>query len=59
MNSEQWIDIEPGLEDLMADPIMRLLLAGDGIDAGQVLHAVELARRRLDRPIGICNQLWR
>ncbi|HVJ55535.1 MAG TPA: hypothetical protein VM689_23950 [Aliidongia sp.] len=45
MNSQRWIDAEPGLDDLMNDPIMQLLLRGDGIDERQVFRAVELARR--------------
>lgn len=47
MKPDQWIDTEPCLEDLMADPIMQLLLQGDGIDERQVIRAVELARRGL------------
>ena len=44
---DRWLENEPSLTDLMADPIMTLLLVGDGIDKHQVQRAVEQARRRL------------
>ena len=47
---DRWLASEPSLTDLMADPIMGLLLVGDGIDRRQVQQAVELARRRLGTP---------
>ncbi len=44
---DRWLEAEPSLADLMADPIMTLLLVGDGIDKHQVQRAVEQARRRM------------
>jgi len=44
---DRWLEAEPSLADLMTDPIMALLLVGDGIDKHQVQRAVAEARRRM------------
>jgi hypothetical protein len=41
--------IEPRLEELMADPIVHLLMRRDRIRSEHVWAAVSLARRRLTR----------
>ncbi len=38
---------EPTVEELMADPIMRLILKRDRIAAADTWEAVEMTRRRL------------
>lgn len=38
---------EPALPDLLADPILQLLLLSDGISLRDVDHAVALAQRAL------------
>ena len=38
---------EPTVEELMADPIMHLILKRDGIAAADTWEAVEITRRRL------------
>ncbi len=40
------LGIEPTLEQIMADPITRLLMQSDGIEAKEVWAAVETVRHR-------------
>jgi hypothetical protein len=39
--------VEPGLDDLLSDPIVDLLMRRDQIARSDVLDAVRTARRRL------------
>lgn len=46
---------EPKIEDLMADPIVHLVMRRDGLTADQVWHWISEAQRRLramQRPTG-------
>lgn len=40
---------EPALEDVLADPIVALVMRCDGIATPDVLRAVRTARRRMTR----------
>ena len=42
--------IEPDLHDLLADPVVELVMRRDGIVAGDVWAAVQRARSRLRQP---------
>lgn len=39
--------VEPTVEELMADPIMHLILKSDRIAAADTWEAIEITRRRL------------
>jgi len=43
---DRWHD-EPRLDELLNDPILHTLLAGDGISAGELDLLIERARQRL------------
>ena len=45
--NERWISGELTLEDMLADPIVRLLMAHDGLTEDAVRSACEQAVRRL------------
>lgn len=38
---------EPTLRDMLADPVMRRMMASDGVGEAQLLSIIEGARRRL------------
>lgn len=41
---------EPSLEELLADPIVRLLMRSDGVTGSEVRRVAYAARERLDWP---------
>ena len=52
--NERWISGEATLDEMLADPIVRLLMARDGLSEGSVRSAFALAAARLrGRPDGI------
>ncbi len=50
--SDSWSEAgrEPRIEDLMADPIVHLVMRRDGLTANQVWHWIFQAQRRLRQP---------
>lgn len=46
-SKERWISGEPTLDEMLADPIVRLLMVYDGLNEEAVRDACELAVRRL------------
>ena len=44
--------LEPSLEDLLADPIVRLVLARDRIDPAELQSLLAQVRERLQAPAG-------
>lgn len=47
---------EPGVEELLDDPIAALLRARDGLHLDEVRYAVERAKRRLAAQCGNANE---
>jgi hypothetical protein len=47
-----WRYDEPKLDDMLVDPLVRAVMARDGVSREDVLACVEGARRRMTRPIG-------
>ena len=43
----QPIDAEPTLSDLIDDPVMRAVMAGDGLGCTDLVGAIDTARARL------------
>jgi hypothetical protein len=41
------LDAEPTLSDLIDDPILRAIMAGDGIGCADLVGAIDTARARL------------
>ena len=46
-SNERWISGEPTLDEMLADPIVRLLMACDGLNEESVRDACKLAAQRL------------
>lgn len=44
-----WIHGEPGVEDLVDDPLVKLVLCRDGLTAEDLRCALAVARKRLDQ----------
>ena len=44
--NERWISGEPTLDEMLADPIVRLLMACDGLSEESVRGAIALAAER-------------
>ena len=42
---------EPALADILQDPMMRRLLASDGIQPDQLLELIRVVRERLNLPV--------
>ena len=42
-------DPEPSVHDLLADPVLRLLMSRDGVSSAQLLDILDQARARLSR----------
>ncbi len=49
-SSKAWFCGEPSVEELLADPIVRLVMARDGLTTNQVRGHLQSAARRLRRP---------
>lgn len=45
--SERWLSGEPTLDDMLADPIVRILMAYDGLSEDSVRRVFEDAAKRL------------
>jgi len=46
-SDERWIRDEPSLEEMLADPIVRILMERDGLSDQSVRAAFEEAAKRL------------
>lgn len=46
-SNERWISGEPSLDEMLADPIVRILMAYDGLSEESVRDAFALAAERL------------
>lgn len=49
MITEKRFDEEPSIEEMLADPIIRLIMRRDGLVAGDVRAALAAAAKRLSR----------
>jgi hypothetical protein len=47
--------IEPGLGEILADPIVRTLMARDGVGVGDIRYLVDLIGRRRSTPPSIAG----
>ena len=45
--SERWLSGEPTLDDMLADPIVRMLMEHDGLSEDSVRRVFEEAAKRL------------
>ena len=50
--TEKRFDEEPSIEEMLADPIIRLIMRRDGLVAGDVRAALAAAAKRLSRVKG-------
>lgn len=46
----KWIHGEPAIDDLLHDPLVKLVLGRDGLTADDLRHAIAVARARLIPP---------
>lgn len=46
-NPDTWLEGEPGLGEILVDPIVRLVMRRDGLDPRQVRDAIERGRMAL------------
>jgi hypothetical protein len=45
--SERWLSGEPALDDMLADPIVRMLMEHDGLSEDSVRRVFQEAAKRL------------
>lgn len=48
-----WLEGEPSLQDVLADPIVHLVMKRDGLRLADVTPIIEAAKNRLGR--GLCD----